>query len=266
MNRKLRKAVLVAMGAASLVGVSTTASAVNATYISGTTGSTNAPVGGQGNLTALAGTYTASNVGQALYTWDGHNNSVGGAGWGWGHNANFYVFNVGTTTGLDIKMTSASTNFNPAFTLWRTSGFSDPAFSSGTAHTFSQVSTASSSGWLINSAEGGATATVGYANSGPSGWTNAAGLTVGTGTGGTVKLGTGSAELIVNGLTAGRYLLVAGGSLACGSFLTNTMPACPATTASNFNLNISTVPIPAAVWLFGSALAGLGVFGRRKSS
>jgi hypothetical protein len=32
----------------------------------------------------------------------------------------------------------------------------------------------------------------------------------------------------------------------------------------NYKLNIQAVPIPAAVWLFGSALAGLGVFGRRR--
>jgi hypothetical protein len=36
---------------------------------------------------------------------------------------------------------------------------------------------------------------------------------------------------------------------------------------ANYKLNISSaaVPIPAAVWLFGSALAGLGIFGRRKN-
>ena len=32
----------------------------------------------------------------------------------------------------------------------------------------------------------------------------------------------------------------------------------------NYQLTVSAVPIPAAVWLFGSALAGLGVIGRRK--
>jgi hypothetical protein len=35
----------------------------------------------------------------------------------------------------------------------------------------------------------------------------------------------------------------------------------------NFNqVQLSSVPIPAAVWLFGSALAGLGIFGRRGKS
>jgi hypothetical protein len=57
-------------------------------------------------------------------------------------------------------------------------------------------------------------------------------------------------------LTAGRYTLMIGGydgSVAGGSLeysATLTAQAAP-------------VPLPTAVWLFGSALAGLGVFGRR---
>jgi hypothetical protein len=30
--------------------------------------------------------------------------------------------------------------------------------------------------------------------------------------------------------------------------------------------NVATVPVPAAVWLFGSALMGMGVIGRRKAA
>jgi len=35
---------------------------------------------------------------------------------------------------------------------------------------------------------------------------------------------------------------------------------------ADYKLNITTsaVPVPAAVWLFGSALAGMGIIGRRK--
>jgi hypothetical protein len=36
------------------------------------------------------------------------------------------------------------------------------------------------------------------------------------------------------------------------------------TGVDNYQLTVSAVPIPAAAWLFGSALAGMGVFGRRK--
>lgn len=35
-------------------------------------------------------------------------------------------------------------------------------------------------------------------------------------------------------------------------------------TADGYTLSVAAVPIPAAAWLFGSAMAGLGVFGRRK--
>ena len=37
-----------------------------------------------------------------------------------------------------------------------------------------------------------------------------------------------------------------------------------ADTASGVTSSVSAVPVPAAVWLFGSALAGMGLFGRRK--
>jgi hypothetical protein len=32
-----------------------------------------------------------------------------------------------------------------------------------------------------------------------------------------------------------------------------------------YSLTVSQVPVPAAVWLFGSALAGMGIIGRRKN-
>lgn len=36
-------------------------------------------------------------------------------------------------------------------------------------------------------------------------------------------------------------------------------------TTDGYVLNVAAVPVPAAVWLFGSALAGMGIVGRRKS-
>jgi len=38
------------------------------------------------------------------------------------------------------------------------------------------------------------------------------------------------------------------------------------TPTADYSVQINAVPIPAAVWLFGSALGGLGVFGRRKTA
>jgi len=58
-------------------------------------------------------------------------------------------------------------------------------------------------------------------------------------------------------LAAGEYTLILGG-------YNGTSPG--ANLAYTATISASPVPVPAAVWLFGSALAGLGVFGRRKSA
>jgi len=44
----------------------------------------------------------------------------------------------------------------------------------------------------------------------------------------------------------------------------NTTEGLYAKVTINGNLQASPVPVPGAVWLFGSAVAGMGVFGRRK--
>ncbi|MGJ0429008.1 VPLPA-CTERM sorting domain-containing protein [Methylobacter sp.] len=54
-------------------------------------------------------------------------------------------------------------------------------------------------------------------------------------------------------------IAAAGGNPAIGNFLD----------AADFGVGVndpSPVPVPAAVWLFGSALAGLGVFGKRRTA
>ena len=121
---------------------------------------------------------------------------------------------------------------------------------------------------------GGVTSFIGYANSGNTGWHNGVGHLIGTGAGGTVTVdfNNGSADLVTGLLPAGQYVLAVGGSYACNtgvSFVTDATSACPTTpilagTSNTYNLTINAVPIPAAVWLMGSALAGLGVTGRRK--
>lgn len=54
--------------------------------------------------------------------------------------------------------------------------------------------------------------------------------------------------------TAGQIYTIAIGGYRNGDWTT---------TVDGYKLTVSQVPVPAAVWLFGSALAGLGVFGRR---
>lgn len=143
---------------------------------------------------------------------------------------------------------SAQANFNSAFTLWSTSGYSDPALATSSGHTYSQVSTFSVTGWLTSSLEAGVTGFVGYANSGTSNWINGNSKLVKDGTElsnvgfvNSVTVGNHNAELRTRILPAGQYLLVSGGSSACGSFLTNKLAACPAPGVGNYSLTIDQV-------------------------
>jgi hypothetical protein len=219
----------------------------------------------------------------AIFAWDGSNNSVAGKGWGWGHNAKWVLFDLSSAASLDINLSNAgggSAYFSPAFTLWSTNGYTNPGDVYGNGHSFSQVSIASAAGagpapWLTATNEGGVSGFIGYANAGPTGWVNAAGLTVnsgaelnGTGYVNTVTTTAGSdAQLLTNVLPAGEYLMAVGGSYACGNFLSNNLASCAVNSGSgNFALTItqSAVPLPSSIWLFGSVVAG--ALGRRSRS
>jgi hypothetical protein len=196
MNRNLRKAVVAGLGLLALAGVSTQASAQNTTY--------------PGLITS---SFTETKSAPA-YAWDGNNNGFG-TGLGWGHNARWVSFSIGAgTPKLGINLTTTTAGINPAFTLYATTGYTDPGLGSGTGHTFSQVSTFSKSGWLTDPAEGGVTSVKGYANAGPSfiNGVTPTGLFVGSGAGGVVTVGTGLANLQLTGVGAGDYLLAYGGS------------------------------------------------------
>ncbi len=84
--------------------------------------------------------------------------------------------------------------------------------------------------------------------------------------GGSATLSAGEAILNLAGLKAGYYLIGYAG--ACADNNANGQ-ACATAGARSYNLTISnagvsSVPLPGAVWLFGSALAGFTAFGRRK--
>jgi hypothetical protein len=84
--------------------------------------------------------------------------------------------------------------------------------------------------------------------------------------GGSAILSPGDALLNLSGLKAGYYLI--GYSGACADNNLNGQ-GCETAGARSYNLTISntgvsSVPLPGAVWLFGSALAGFTAFGRRK--
>jgi hypothetical protein len=84
--------------------------------------------------------------------------------------------------------------------------------------------------------------------------------------GGSATLSAGDAFLTLSGLKAGYYLIGYAGS--CPDDNANgqgcSTPGGQAFRLDISNTGVSAVPLPGAVWLFGSAIAGITAFGRRK--
>lgn len=248
MNRKLRKALVTALGATALAGISTHASAQSVL-----------------DLGALTSTGLSSSGVVPKYAWDG-TNGLGGPpnNNGWNHTTKWFSFTVGSPTAVDIKVTNSNNTagFNPAFSLFQTAGAYNGANHSN--HIWNQTGITGESAFMTaGSGNDKVTDWLGYANSGRTGWTNGAGTVIGTGSPGSSVVAGTSADLMLH-LAAGQYLIGMGGSC----YTDGTATACGAGTP-NFSLainSVSAVPIPAAVWLFGSALAGMGVIGRRKKA
>jgi hypothetical protein len=187
------------------------------------------------------------------------------------------------------------TTIHPAFTVWSMSGSTFTSTGSSNNPTtvqsplaygyttggnnntmgFNQVAapaTGNNGQFLL---AGGVNGIVGYSNSGYAGWYNGNGDYVGLGTAGASSGINGDGYLwtdLTLNLNPGSYLIAVGGSCVdlvnCGPYQIRTTIATGATSTVYgtgwHELSVSAVPIPAAVWLFGSALAGLGVIGRRK--
>jgi len=208
----------------------------------------------------------------------------------WGHKGTWYTF---MSHGYDTKISVTADDANalsPGFTVWRSTSewtggsanAGDGQSSSGTPtpHSFNQTGQIGDLGtlWMTDTAAtmsdglGGSIAnpnvgnglveTLGYANSGPAQAINGWGNVVNTGvndlssgsynTGLTGTTGAGYAEMTLSDLSMGWYTIFIGGTEG-----TNNV-------RSTFSLNVSAVPVPAAVYLFGSALVGLFATGRRK--
>lgn len=86
--------------------------------------------------------------------------------------------------------------------------------------------------------------------------------------GGSASLSAGEAILSLAGLKAGYYLIGYAG--ACADNNANGQNCAVAGPRSYqltiSNTGVSAVPLPGAVWLFGSALAGITAYGRRKNA
>jgi hypothetical protein len=281
MNRnKLNKAIIGILGTAALSVFSTQAAAFG---------------GEQVNLGTFTGTTITSTGHAAPYkSWTDWGNS----NFGWSHTgASYAVLQVGSAANIaagilydvSLKMTATGTAStaldNPAFSIW-TSGTTPVNINGSGVHAFSQVRGPNAgsvsdndnftSGNIINSQDGW----VGYANSG---------FVVVNGDGDTLNHGgvnTSSpyvtnpgasswdysqtagldyALLNIMGLKSGYYLIAAGGS--CGA--PNPSASCGHGTSFQWDISgsvVSAVPVPGAVWLFGSAMAGLIGVNRRKQA
>lgn len=202
----------------------------------------------------------------------------------------YSTVSVNSTTGNTTIMTSNGNTSHPAFSLFSVGagGFNESAAVAsanfpGTGVGWDQVDVSASKQGAFLLA-GGVNGFVGYANSGTT-FTNGAGDAVGHGSAGSSYGTTGGhdwAQLGVS-LAAGNYLLAIGNScftLAnCGNEVTkrvvldssynlvsNTPNPANAWNNADYKLTISSVPVPGAVWLFGSALAGAIGLRRRKTA
>lgn len=250
---------------------------------------------------ASTGTFAAGAV-TNFGTWNGGDNSLGAnetihsstismadnaggrAGWtgnaalnfsAWGHAVKWFNFEItaaNQTVAITDTVTSGSRNL--AFTVWRSNGAFDGGTSSlefgnsgsGTPHSANVVGQLGAAGtnWL-NGSNGNMVETLAYVNGGGASYGSSVtdwGETINSGVnqvGGnayfssvTGSTGLGYAQLVFQNLAPGWYAIAAGGA---NNALTG---------LATSQISVSTVPVPAAVYLFGSALAGMGVIGRRR--
>lgn len=239
MNRKLRKAVTGILASSALALVSTHASAALVSFDDG-----------------AAGTTALVTDSVSLNSW-----TFGfGVNLGWNHTIDNHDLHVTGGAG-DIVVTAkqtATTDALPGFTLWHRTGGSGHISGS---HQFDQVTgPTGTNAFLASSVD----YIVGYGNAGAT-FTNANGNPVdhggvfvpGSWTSGTDGSGLAYVSLTLTGLAAGDYYILNG-----GSDWNNTSGK----TTGGFLLTATAVPVPAAVWLFGSALTGLAGWSRRKAA
>lgn len=251
----------------------------------------------------VAGSASAGTVSSAVRAFDGGASSIGNVGdtliatnqstsahsytdnaalnySAWGHAGRWYNFEVTST--VDTKIQVAADNaadWAPAFTVYRTDGvwgegtatFTETGITGNTPHNFNATGNIGDNGtlWMQqgaagNTADSNALATLGYSNSGAmhhagqtnwgehihTGFTAKDGAAIYT-SGASGAVAQGYAEMTLSDLSTGWYTIYVGGA---DSTLSN----------SPYSVNVSAVPVPAAIYLFGSALVGV-VAARRKA-
>lgn len=265
-HNRLRRTMLAALGSTVLAGFSTEAGAFTSTSLGSFTGAT-----------------ITRNDAAPFKSWSDYGTNEN---YGWVHTADWFRIQVGSASDIaggatfDVKFDlSPRGSTQPmtagGFSIW-TSGTA-PLIDGTGFHAYNQVRGPNDGGITTNNKLGspgnivqGHDGWVGYAQNGLS-FTNGDGDVVTNGgawntgspylTGGSASAGS-SATLNLFGLKAGYYLIGLGGVCPDDS------PSCIGTLPGSreYTFTVSAVPLPAAVWLFGSALAAMGVIGRRRET
>ena len=234
------------------------------------------PTGTPGHIMHAGDSITASNQ-TALNTTNTYTSNPDLDSAAWGHLGHWYTFKTDETANTTITVDAVEpTKMSPGFTVWRTDGRFDGGESHGietsshdigTPHSFNQIGDAGDYGtaWMTDNSvkvvnpnipggygfsEHGILETLGYASDGPSQSQNGWGHMVPSD-----GLQDGHAELTLNNLQAGWFAFFWGG--ADGSL---------AGSPVNITVSTSPVPVPAAVYLFGTALMGMLATSRRRKS
>lgn len=192
----------------------------------------------------------------------------------WGMQGSWLTFNLTDTNTTTIRAYADAATMAPAFTLYRTdvdwTGYTatgqTTGGTNGAIHKFSQVAQAGQNGliWATQMTPGGpgVVETLGYVNSGNSYAANSFGQAVNSDvndvsidnlfeSGITGSVSNGFASMTLQNLQSGWYTIFVSGANA-------------SLTGSAIDVSVSTVPVPGAVWLFGSALVSLVGASRRK--
>lgn len=195
----------------------------------------------------------------------------------WAHTGAWWNFELTFTTDVKVKVVADTpADFAPGFTVWAsgndefTGGTTNPTEESAVGinapHSFNATGDIGDHGTLwMSGSLGNLQQTLGNAIAGPNsygssetGWgevmtpgAHDLSLTDDFESGVSGSVGQGTAELVFNSLQPGWYTIFVGGT--DGSL-----------GGSPFTLSVSAVPVPAAVYLFGSAVVGLAGLRRRR--
>lgn len=265
----LKKAITLALGVTALIGVSTHASA---------------GVGAYPGMPTFTGSTVSFSAITAYKSWSDYGTDYN---FGWGHTASFNAIKIGSDTDIannatfDVNFDLSNDRYSSGFSVWTsgTNALETSIYGGVGAHVFNQVRGAndgSAHNFALSGSYGnvidGHDGWVGYAQNGVD-FTNgdgdfiakggAANMTSGVVSGYLADAST-SANLTLLGLAAGYYLIGLGGVCPDGLGAECAMPGSTTNSSTDFTFAVSAVPVPAAVWLFGSAIAGLGFTSRRK--